>query len=108
MPRFRSIPFDARTRTGGQTMFETSVVHAAVVNERRVGLLSVSFAGHILIVISILAAGIRTIELPRLPPREYLIPVFSLPISIPPALRTPNAGHQQATPPPPVKHYPLC
>jgi TonB family protein len=84
-------------------MFETSVIHAEVVAEKRFGLLSVSFAGHILIVISILAAGIRTIEFPRQPPPEYLFPIITPPVSIPPALGTPNGGHKQATPPVPVK-----
>ncbi len=87
-------------------MFETSVIHAEVVAEKRFGLLSVSFAGHILIVISILALGIRTIEFPRLPPPEYTIPVFTPPVSIPPALGTPNGGHKQAAPAVPVKHTP--
>jgi TonB family protein len=80
-------------------MFETSVIHAEVVAEKRFGLLSVSFAGHVLIVISILAAGIRTTEFPRLPPPEYIIPIITPPVSIPPALGTPNGGHKQATPP---------
>ncbi len=88
-------------------MFETSVIHAEVVAEKRFGLLSVSFAGHILIVISILALGIRTIEFPRLPPPEYTIPVFTPPVSIPPALGTPNGGHKQAAPPVPVKQTPV-
>jgi TonB family protein len=86
-------------------MFETSVIHAEVVAEKRFGLLSVSFAGHILIVISILVVGIRTVEFPRLPPPEYTIPVFTPPVSIPPALGTPN-GHKQAAPPVPVKQTP--
>jgi TonB family protein len=79
-------------------MFETSVVRAEVVAERRFGLLSVSFAGHALVVISILAATIRTIEFPTRAPNEYAIPIFALPVSIPPALGTPNGGHKQATP----------
>ncbi len=84
-------------------MFETSVIHAEVVAERRFGLLSVSFAAHGLIVIAILAASIRTIEFPRNAPNEYAIPVIALPVSIPPALGTPNGGHKQTTPPAPVK-----
>jgi TonB family protein len=87
-------------------MFETSVIHAEVVAEKRFGLLSVSFAGHILVVISILAVGIRNIEFPRLPPPEYAIPIFTPPVSVPPALGTPN-GHKQATPPVPVKQTPV-
>jgi TonB family protein len=84
-------------------MFETSVIHAEVVAEKRFGLLSVSFAGHILIVIAILAASIRTIEFPMSAPKEYTLPVFTPPVSIPPALGTPNGGHKQAAPPVPVK-----
>ena len=80
-------------------MFETSVVRAEVVAERRFGLMSVSFAGHALIVISILAASIRTIEFPTRAPNEYAIPIFAVPLSIPPALGTPNGGHK-ATPTP--------
>ncbi len=84
-------------------MFETSVIHAEVVAEKRFGLLSVSFAGHVLIVIAVLAASIRTIEFPTSAPREYTLPIFTPPVSIPPALGTRNGGHKQTTPPVPVK-----
>ena len=84
-------------------MFETSVINAEVVAERRAGLLSVSFAGHVLVVIGILLASIRTIEFPTRAPAEYTLPIIALPVSIPPALGTPNGGHKQATPPVPVK-----
>ena len=84
-------------------MFETSVIHAEVVAQKRVGLLSVSFAGHVLIVVSILAMGIRNIEFPTRAPAEYTLPVIALPVSIPPALGTPNGGHKQTTPPAPAK-----
>lgn len=84
-------------------MFETSVIHAEVVAEKRVGLLSVSFAMHGLIVIAIFAASIRTIEFPTRAPSEYAIPIFAMPVQMPPALGTPNGGHKQATPPAPVK-----
>jgi TonB family protein len=36
-------------------------------------------------------------------PREITIPIFSLPLTIPPALGTPNGGHKQSTPPAPSK-----
>jgi len=84
-------------------MFETSVIHAEVVAEKRVGLLSASFAFHALVVIAILANGIRTIEFPTSAPKEYTIPVFALPPQVPPALGVPNGGHKQSTPPAPVK-----
>jgi periplasmic protein TonB len=84
-------------------MFETSVIHAEVAAEKRFGLLSVSFAGHALIVISILALGIRNTEFPTRAPSEYTLPVIALPVSIPPPLGTPNGGHKQSTPPAPVK-----
>jgi protein TonB len=84
-------------------MFETSVIHAEVVAEKRVGLLSASFAFHTLVVIAILANGIRTIEFPTNAPREYAIPVFAMPVQVPPALGVPNGGHKQSTPPAPVK-----
>src|SRR5438105_7604291 len=84
-------------------MFETSVIHAEVVAEKRVGLLTASFAFHALVVIAILANGIRTIEFPTNAPREYAIPVFALPPQVPPALGVPNGGHKQSTPPAPVK-----
>ena len=84
-------------------MFETSVIHAEVVAEKRVGLLSASFAFHTLVVIAILANGIRTIEFPTNAPREYAIPVFAMPVQVPPALGVPNGGHKQSTPPAPTK-----
>jgi protein TonB len=84
-------------------MFESSVIHAEVVAEKRVGLLSASFAFHALVVIAILANGIRTIEFPTSAPKEYTIPVFALPPQVPPALGVPNGGHKQSTPPAPVK-----
>src|SRR4051794_12218360 len=84
-------------------MFETSVVHAEVVAEKRVGLLTASFAFHVLVVIAILANGIRTIEFPRMAPREYAIPFVELPPQVPPALGVPNGGHKQLTPPAPAK-----
>jgi TonB family protein len=84
-------------------MFETSVIHAEVVAEKRVGLLTASFAFHAVVVIAILANGIRTIEFPTSAPREYAIPVFALPPQPPPALGVPNGGHKQSTPPAPVK-----
>ncbi|HEV7426169.1 MAG TPA: TonB family protein [Thermoanaerobaculia bacterium] len=84
-------------------MFETSVIHAEVVAEKRVGLLTASFAFHTLVVIAILANGIRTIEFPTNAPREYAIPVFAMPVQVPPALGVPNGGHKQSTPPAPAK-----
>jgi TonB family protein len=84
-------------------MFETSVVHAEVVAERRVGLLSVSFAAHAMVIVAIIAASIRTIEFPTRAPSEYAIPIIAMPVQIPPALGTPNGGQKQATPPAPVK-----
>jgi protein TonB len=84
-------------------MFETSVIHAEVVAEKRVGLLSASFAFHALVVAAIIANGIRTIEFPTSAPKEYTLPIFTPPVSIPPALGTPNGGHKQTTPPAPVK-----
>jgi periplasmic protein TonB len=84
-------------------MFETSVIHAEVVAEKRVGLLSASFAFHGLVVIAIFANGIRTIEFPTSAPREYAIPTFALPPQVPPALGVPNGGHKSSTPPAPVK-----
>jgi protein TonB len=84
-------------------MFETSVIHAEVVAEKRVGLLSASFAFHGLVVIAILANGIRTVEFPTRAPAEYAIPVVTLPVQVPPALGVPNGGHKATTPPAPVK-----
>jgi protein TonB len=84
-------------------MFETSVIHAEVVAEKRVGLLTASFAFHSLVVIAVLANGIRTIEFPTNAPREYAIPVFAMPVQVPPALGVPNGGHKQSTPPAPAK-----
>jgi len=84
-------------------MFETSVIHAEVVAEKRVGLLTASFAFHVLVVAAIIANGIRTIEFPRFAPKEYAIPVFAMPVQVPPALGVPNGGHKQSTPPAPVK-----
>jgi protein TonB len=84
-------------------MFETSVIHAEVVAEKRVGLLTASFAFHVLVVIAILANGIRTIDFPTSAPKEYAIPTFMLPPQVPPALGVPNGGHKQSTPPAPTK-----
>jgi protein TonB len=84
-------------------MFETSVIHAEVVAEKRVGLLTASFAFHALVVIAIIANGIRTIEFPTTAPKEYALPTFALPPQVPPALGVPNGGHKQSTPPAPVK-----
>jgi periplasmic protein TonB len=84
-------------------MFETSVIHAEVVAEKRVGLLTASFAFHAFVVIAILANGIRTIEFPTSAPKEYTIPIFAMPVQVPPALGVPNGGHKQSTPPTPVK-----
>ncbi|MBV8547082.1 MAG: TonB family protein [Acidobacteria bacterium] len=84
-------------------MFETSVIHAEVVAEKRVGLLTASFAFHSLVVIAILANGIRTIEFPTNAPKEYTLPIFVSPVEVPPALGVPNGGHKQSTPPAAVK-----
>src|SRR5436853_6724730 len=84
-------------------MFETSVIHAEVVAEKRVGLLTASFIFHALVVVAILANGIRTIEFPTSAPKEYAIPVFALPPQVPPALGVPNGGHRQSTPPAPAR-----
>jgi protein TonB len=84
-------------------MFETSVIHAEVVAEKRVGLLTASFAFHVLVVIAILANGIRTVEFPRTAPKEYTIPFLDHPPLPPPALGVPNGGHKQLTPPAPAK-----
>src|SRR3954468_16583685 len=84
-------------------MFETSVIHAEGVAEKRVGLLSASFAFHGLVVIAIFANGIRTIEFPTSAPKEYTLPFISMPVQVPPALGVPNGGHKATTPPAPVK-----
>ena len=88
-------------------MFETSVIRAEVIGERRVRLISLSFGFHVLVVIAIFAASIRTIDFPTQTPNEYAIPIFAAPSPIPPALGTPNGGHKQATPAEPVKQKPL-
>jgi protein TonB len=87
-------------------MFETSVVHAEVVAEKRFGLLSVSFVFHAFVVAGILAASIRTVDFPTRAPNEYAIPIIALPVQVPPALGVPDGGHKQATPPAPVKEKP--
>jgi protein TonB len=89
-------------------MFETSVIHAEAVAEKRVGLLTASFAFHAFVVIAIIANGIRTIEFPRNAPREYAIPIFAMPVQVPPALGIPNGGHKQSTPPAPMKEKPAA
>src|SRR5882724_11410430 len=80
-------------------MFETSVIRAEVIGERRFGLMSASFAFHGLVVISILAAGIHTVDFPTRAPNEFAIPIFAVPLTIPPALGVPNGGHKQAATP---------
>ncbi len=87
-------------------MFETSVIRAEVVGERRVRMVTLSFAFHGLVVIAIFAASIRSIDFPTSSPREYAIPIFAVPLTIPPALGTPNGGHKQAAPPVPAKEKP--
>jgi periplasmic protein TonB len=87
-------------------MFETSVIRAEVVGERRVRMVTLSFAFHGLVVIAIFAASIRSIDFPTSSPREYAIPIFAMPLTIPPALGTPNGGHKQAAPPTPAKEKP--
>jgi protein TonB len=84
-------------------MFETSVIHAEVVGERRYGLISVSLVGHALVVVGILGASIRTIDFPTRAPAEHPLLVLAPPLSIPPALGTPNGGHKQSAPPIAVK-----
>ncbi len=84
-------------------MFETSVIHAEVIAEKRVGLLSVSFGVHLFVVAAILAASIRTIEFPTRAPSEYETPIIAMPVQIPPPLGTPDGGHKQATPAAPAK-----
>lgn len=87
-------------------MFETSVIRAEVVGERRVRMMTLSFAFHGLVVIAIFAASIRSIDFPTSSPREYAIPIFAMPLTIPPPLGTPNGGHKQATSPVPAKEKP--
>ena len=84
-------------------MFETSVIRAEVIGERRARMITMSFAFHGLVVIAIFAASIRNINFPTSSPREYAIPILTMPLTIPPALGTPNGGHKQATPPAPTK-----
>jgi protein TonB len=69
-------------------------------------MMTLSFAFHGLVVIAIFAASIRSIDFPTSSPREYAIPIFALPPTIPPPLGTPNGGHKQATPPAPAKEKP--
>ncbi|HXH92725.1 MAG TPA: TonB family protein [Thermoanaerobaculia bacterium] len=89
-------------------MFETSVIRAEVVGERRVRMVTLSFAFHGLVVIAIFAASIRSIDFPTSSPREYAIPIFALPPTIPPPLGTPNGGHKQATPVPAKEKAPAA
>jgi protein TonB len=69
-------------------------------------MMTLSFAFHGLVVIAIFAASIRSIDFPTSSPREYAIPIFAMPLTIPPALGTPNGGHKQAAPPLPVRDKP--
>jgi protein TonB len=71
-------------------------------------MVTLSFAFHGLVVIAIFAASIRSIDFPTSSPREYAIPIFALPPTIPPPLGTPNGGHKQATPPVPAKEKPTA
>src|SRR5258708_23713862 len=87
-------------------MFETSVIRAEVVGERRVRMVTLSFAFHGLVVIAIFAASLRSIDFPTSSPREYTIPIFALPPAIPHPLGTPNVGHTHATPPAPTQMKP--
>jgi TonB family protein len=104
--------FEARNTTlelgqEDRSMFETSVVQAEVIGERRVRMVTLSFAFHVLVVVAIFAASIRTIEFPTKSPNEFAWLVPAVPLTIPPALGTPNGGHKQATPPVPAKEKPL-
>jgi protein TonB len=69
-------------------------------------MMTLSFAFHGLVVIAIFAASIRSIDFPTSSPREYAIPIFAMPVSIPPPLGTPNGGHKQAAAPAPAKEKP--
>jgi TonB family protein len=70
-------------------------------------MMTLSFAFHGLVVIAILAASIRTIEFPTKSPNEIAWFVPAVPLTVPPALGTPNGGHKQAAAPVPEKQKPL-
>ncbi len=82
-------------------MFETSVVRVqARAADRRFGLLTLSIIAHAAIIVSIVAAGLASVQMPSQPPMQMTIPFIQSP---PPALGTPDA---KPAPKPPTPQQP--
>jgi protein TonB len=74
-------------------MFETSVVRVQAKTTDRRLLLTVSIAAHAAAIVAVVAASVATVSLPRHAPNQFSVPVFQLPVVIPPKQ---GDGHPKA------------
>lgn len=86
-------------------MFETSVVRARVVAQRRVGVFAASVVAHTVVITGIVAASISSTSFPKNAPNELVrfnvvapAPEMPLPKGNPNAPRQPQAQPKQSTP----------
>ena len=83
-------------------MFETSVVKARVVAQRRYGVLSASLAVHTIVIIAVVAFSLGSVSLPKNAPKELasFISLPVVPLPMPQGRR--DAPHREN--PPPQQH----
>ncbi|MEO6260423.1 MAG: TonB family protein [Thermoanaerobaculia bacterium] len=82
-------------------MFETSMIHAQVHGgERKAGVLTISLVAHGTVIAAVLLAGLHSTSFPDHAPKEMSYPLLPVPVSIPPALGTPDAPQHRAAPAP--------
>jgi len=87
-------------------MFETSVVQARVkAAARRPLLFSLSIGAHAAAVIGVVTMSVASVSLPKYAPNQISVPIFTLPVVLPPRLGNPEAKKEgPATPPQQAKH----
>lgn len=82
-------------------MFETSVVRAQAKAADRRLLLTVSVGAHAAVIVAVVAASVATVSLPHHAPNQFSVPVFTMPVVMPPKLGDGGPKKTPAATPPP-------
>src|SRR5205814_82344 len=100
--RFSSLMRRVERSQEDVVMFETSVVKARVVAQRRYGVLSASLAVHTIVIIAVVAFSLGSVSLPKNAPKELasFISLPVVPLPMPQGRR--DAPHREN--PPPQQH----
>jgi TonB family protein len=103
--RFRAARAADRTLRKEISMFETSVVQArAKAAARRPVLFSLSIGAHAAAVVGVVAMSVFSVSLPKNAPNQFSVPIFTMPVVLPPRLGNPETKKPGPATPPQAKH----